>query len=327
MTFAVASPIVVALRFAFVRREQGLNRIGEVRAYCQHIYLAHALWDWGKDGKGGRADSKMDFLTHCDGVMEQLVGIGDEMARFLTLPNMSRGWNRTTRAGRREAQRSMEAAYLLLESVTIQRMTRLTVYAERLKAAGLSGSEISRIRQYERHIANHLEQLRLLKIYRTPQALWAFGRLFTIILPPFYAPTYAEVAREVKSLGLGIAFGVLTAVVFAALFESVQVLEDPFTAFISLDGIDVGEEFEFLNYNQLLKTRQLMFPAAPPYPVGTRLALSGKQYDPEVHFHSTPEERAQLMESGFQRKSDQKPKSTNRRKGLNKRESNWILQA
>jgi hypothetical protein len=102
------------------------------------------------------------------------------------------------------------------------------------------------------------------------------------VLPPFYAPTYAQVARDVNSLGVGITFGIITALGLSALFESLQILEDPFTAFLALDGIDVREEFEVLHYAQLVSTRKLAFPDAPPYPVGRRGALTVYSKRPQV---------------------------------------------
>lgn len=118
-----------------------------------------------------------------------------------------------------------------------QRMVRLTTYDERLKTAGLPATEVSRIRQYERFMGEAMENLRVLKMYRTPQALRSLARIFTLILPAFYAPTFAQLARDVQSLGMGIAFGLLIAVGLTGLFESIQVLEDPFVGFITLDGI------------------------------------------------------------------------------------------
>jgi hypothetical protein len=61
----------------------------------------------------------------------------------------------------------------------------------------------------------------------------------------------------------------------SALFEGLEVLEDPFTAYLALDGIDVREEFEVLYFAQLLSTRRLVFPNAPNYPAGRRAALIG----------------------------------------------------
>jgi hypothetical protein len=116
----------------------------------------------------------------------------------------------------------------------------------------------------------------MVKMYRSPQALRSFARIFTLLLPPFYAPTFAQVAREVNSVTVGVLFGIITAVGLTALFESLQVLEDPFTAFLALDGIDVREEFEVLHFCQLVNTRRLVFPDAPAYPPGRRSALTTK---------------------------------------------------
>lgn len=246
--------------------------IAEMRSSAHHIYLAHCLWDWPENG--GRAGCKtFDFQEHCDAVMAQLVGIGDELSRFLTLPTTSRSRHRMTRQGRREAARTIEVAYRLLESMVTQRMTRLSIYAERLKAVGLPSGEISRIRQYERFLQNSIERLRMYKMYRTPQALRSFARIFTFLLPPFYAPSFAQVAIDLHSLPMGVSFGMITAICLTALFESLQVLEDPFVGYLALDGIDVREEFEVLLWSTLVKTRKMIFPDAPSYPMGRRTAL------------------------------------------------------
>ena len=89
-----------------------------------------------------------------------------------------------------------------------------------------------------------------------------------------------QVAREVNSLGVGISFGIITALGLTMLFESLQILEDPFVAFLALDGIDVREEFEVLHFAQLLATRKLVFPDAPEYPAGRRAALTSKSKKP-----------------------------------------------
>jgi len=41
---------------------------------------------------------------------------------------------------------------------------------------GLAATECSRIRQYERYIGESLEDLRIVKSYRTPIVLRVFGR-------------------------------------------------------------------------------------------------------------------------------------------------------
>lgn len=286
LTFAVTSPIVAALGMAFTRRERALMTIADFRSFSHHLYLAHSLWDWtDKGGRAGAAENMgVNWVEHCDAVMAQLVGIGDELSRFLTLPSASRSRHKFTRQGRKEASLIMEASYHLLESMSTQRMSRLIYYSERLKKIGLPSGEISRLRQYERWMSNNIEQLRVIKMYRTPMALRAFARLLTIFLPPFYAPYYAQVAINVGSLGVGIAFGVVAVFGLTGLFESLQVLEDPFITYLALDGIDVREELEVLHFAQLVNTRKLVFPEAPPYPPGRRCALTGDIQSSKKHY-------------------------------------------
>ena len=153
LSFAVISPISAAVGMAFTRRERALVTIAIVRSSAYHVYLAHSLWDWKENG--GREAANVDWLGHCDAVLAQLIGIGDELSRFLSLPATSRSRHRMTKAGRVEASRTTEVAYHLLESMNTQRITRLTLYSERLKKIGLPSGEISRIRQYERYCKLH----------------------------------------------------------------------------------------------------------------------------------------------------------------------------
>ena len=291
---------------AFRRRERALFEISRVRSFSFQIYLAHALWDWPENG--GRAGSTdTNWLEHCDFVMSQLIGIGDELCRFLSLPSSSRSRHRMTKSGRREAARTVKAAYRLFESLYTQRMTRLSTYDERLRFSGVSASEISRLRQYERFMGESMESLRMLKMYRTPQALRSFARIFTLILPAFYAPTFAQLARDVESLGMGISFGLLIAVGLSGLFNAIQCLEDPFVGFLTLDGINVAEEFEVLQWQQLVNARDILFPYSGDFPIGTRTALPSGTPIPELtraqtkglHKRVTSWDKDNLAETGF----------------------------
>src|SRR3569832_2059612 len=121
------------------------------------------MWEWPENG--GRAGAKdVDWIEHCDAVLAQLIGLGDELSRFLSLPTATKSRHRMTRQGRREAAKIMEVSYHLMESMCTQRMTRLMFYSERLKKIGLPSGEISRIRQYERFLSNNLEHLRMYKL-------------------------------------------------------------------------------------------------------------------------------------------------------------------
>lgn len=288
--FAVVTPVTVAIGLAFRRRELALLHITRVRSSIFQIYLGHSIWDWRKAEKttskgdgdsntmtnvkkkllqksasGRDSMSHIDWEGHSDKVLQQLVGIGDELCRFLTLPTATRTSHRMLKRGRREAASIVEVAYRLFDSLYTQRITKLTMLTEDLKSYGLSPSEASRIRQYERILGEAVEGLRMIKMYRTPLALRSFGRIFTMVLPPLYSPKFAQIAFDLESLAFGILFSLVTPLCLTALFESMRVIEDPFVGSITLDGIDVKEEFEVLNFHQLINARMTVFPDASPF--------------------------------------------------------------
>jgi len=153
---------------------------------------------------------------------------------------------------------------------------------------------VSRMRQYERFMGDAIENLRMVKTYRTPQTLRSFARLFTTLLPPFFAPTYAQLAINVNSLAIGIVFATVTSLCLNALLEGVEVLEDPFVAFVTLDGIDVREEFQVLHWQQLVSARNNVFREAIPYGGHANFFVTGETMGdiessgPEQNMQETP---------------------------------------
>ena len=55
----------------------------------------------------------------------------------------------------------------------------------------------------------------------------------------------------------------MISIALTALFASIDTLEDPFVAVISLDGIDVREELIVLMWRELIISRGTLFPHAP----------------------------------------------------------------
>ena len=123
----------------------------------------------------------------------------------------------------------------------------------------------NRIRQWERNCLDAIERLRVVKMYRTPQGLRSFGRLFSMLLPPFYAPYYAQLAYDVNSLGVAIAFAIFTALALTSLFETISQMEDPFDQSSILDGVDVQTDLMDGFKPLLIALRSRYFPGSPPF--------------------------------------------------------------
>ena len=105
----------------------------------------------------------------------------------------------------------------------------------------------------------------MIKKYRTPQALRSFARLFSFLLPPFYAPYYGQMGSDLNSLGVGITFSILTCIALTSLFESVSQIEDPFVGLFVLDGIHVRKELGEHLWAELMECRNHHFPNAGPF--------------------------------------------------------------
>lgn len=114
-----------------------------------------------------------------------------------------------TKLGKREAAVTVGAGYELFYSLYSEKMVKITKCTEALKQRGLPANEASRIRQWEQLVGESLDHLRMLKMYRTPQALRSFARIFSLLLPPFYAPAFAQLAHDTGSLAFGVSFAII----------------------------------------------------------------------------------------------------------------------
>jgi hypothetical protein len=263
LSFAVITPLSAAISMTFSRRDRALATLASVRSTLTELYTAHAVWDWGfKNGEesAGRTKSGVNWLEHSDNTCREILAICDKLSRWLTLPSSTRARHRTL-FGKVEAVEISKVANPLFESI-IEHFGTLASLCENLKRYGLPPNEATRIRQWERMVLDHVENLRMIKSYRTPQALRSFGRLFSIFVPPFYAPFYAQIAHDVGSLGLAVAFAVLTSIALTALFETVYQMEDPFTDYSILDGIHTRDELVHEFKPNLLVLRRQFFPEA-----------------------------------------------------------------
>jgi hypothetical protein len=262
LSFAVITPLAAAVTMAFKRREQALFNIATMRTTAIELYAAHSVWDWGWKPNGtGRELSAVDWLDHTDKVLVQLFGICEELSRWLTLPNATRARHKVTKSGRNEALETRAVGGKLYESV-ILRFGHLADLCEILKQEGLPPNEATRVRQWERFLLVAVENLRMIKMYRTPQGLRSFARLFSVFLPPFYAPFYAQLARDLNSIGMAVAFATITSLALTSLFETEAQMEDPFVDLSVLDGVCVKRELMDEFKPLLLAMRKHCYPSA-----------------------------------------------------------------
>ena len=223
----------------FKRREVAFMRMGELRGFLLQLYQLHSVLDW-KAGSGRKNQSNDDpfylGIEHSDQVADNIIGLFDELMRFLTLPSSTETRHLLTKRGHSQAGyiRSVEEPIFL--SCTARRMVRFAALAERLKAAGLKKNVCIRIQSYHMKIQIQIEHLRNLKSYRTPQAFRSLSTMTPIIMLPLFGPSFAQLAMDVDSLVVGLFLASASALILSGLCEATRVAEDPFTAFVVMDG-------------------------------------------------------------------------------------------
>lgn len=299
LSFATVTPLIQSISMAFNRREAALRGLASYRSAMYHIYMAQASWDWGECGKkGGRRScventddlksvqeveevkeggdgseedtttlppKPIDWLNHADNLLCQLIHLSDSLSHYLALPTASRTHHRATKLGEREAKTLVFTGRKIFALNAAGRIFMISQLTEALKYRGLPGNEASRIRQWEQYLSVSMENMRLIKEYRTPQSLRLFGRVFTLLLPPLYATSFAQIAIDTESIVFGCIIGAVTSLALTSLFEAVRQLEDPFARGFTFDGIDVTEELQVLAYEELMVARSMVFPDAEEF--------------------------------------------------------------
>jgi hypothetical protein len=277
LSFAVVTPISASIGMAFTRRERALREIAEFKATTKNLYMAHASWDWCKAGPkaattGRAASTDVDWLQHNDRVMAVIFRICSDLTRLLTLPTSNRGRHRVSLCGQQQRLQIEQLSRKLQRNIHYD-ICILSSECEILKREGLPPNEATRVRQWERFISERIEALLMIKRYRTPQALRSFARCFTIFLPPFYAPFYATMAVDLNSLGMAVAFSILTSLALTSLFEAVAQLEDPFVG-LRLDGINVERDLRDELLVELIDSRAYYFPNASKFELDIKVRVS-----------------------------------------------------
>ena len=223
LTFAVVTPLTSSVGMAFSRREEALKYLKTIRSTVIALYLAHASWDWPSRQKpetGRIGSSEVDWVEFGDDSLHTLALLVDELRLYLLLPTTTRARHRVTPIGKREAS-TVQSLSSSIHSSLFERIDALSVKCEFLKLHGLPGNEAIRIRQWEQFVADAIEGLAYMKNYRTPQMLRSYSRLLSVIVPPFFAPYYADLARSTGSVTLACFYAALTALALTGLFECV----------------------------------------------------------------------------------------------------------
>lgn len=259
-------PLVFTIQQAFTRRERALFLIANLKASVISLYWMHRDWSQGETfpdsiGNDHTLAAKrfrsilLDFLTQCKEYLTMEADFESYAEKRLTAKNhhiLDFMVNNLELSG--QSRFSFQA---LVEKFNLQDpvreklrscyrlLSRIAAMNEHLglQAGYTKGGEggMSRTNQYLRYVVSNLEELRMIKDYRTPIMMrYAVGvllHIFPLLLAPYFShfcDSWISTGHEPNSCPAGYAGAISYVTIVMLLFNIQQDIELPF----DMKGLD-----------------------------------------------------------------------------------------
>lgn len=207
---AIVFPIVFSINAAYRRREEALGHFASLKGHAVALFYAHR--DWVPEKKGEHSNRIRGLIEKLlRSVHQYFINEGDDEGLF----------------------NDVYAQFSVISDSM-----------ERLRGAGVSGSEISRCNQYLRSMMIDFEKMRNIHLYRTPKALRAYSQVFLNTFPILFAPYFATLSDE-YSYASGYLVAAFYSLVLVSLDNIQEDLEHPYDE-VGVDDLqlDVSRHYE-----------------------------------------------------------------------------------
>ena len=211
VSIAIIFPVVFAINSAYARREQGLVSLAACKGFMYGFYRITA--DHPKD-------LDPEKTLECK---QKIITLFTSLKRFL------------------ESEPEESASFAKEVYVNIK---ALSLFSKTLLATGLHGRSVSRMIVFLTRFSIAFEEMQMIFYYRTPIGLKAYGKIFLVVFPVLYAPSFALLASEFSGLAAYFSYLIPTlyTIILVSLDNIQTQLENPFDQFGSDDiRVDVGK--------------------------------------------------------------------------------------
>lgn len=191
---AIVFPVVFSIDSAYKRRERTLVLLSDFKAHLNAIYLASRDW----------IDPK--HRTFCGELKIRLLASYNSLKEYCTVPASS-------------LEEAEKQVYLAIGD--------LSKLAQNFRGMDMNLSEVSRINQYISKLAIAMENIKVIRQYRTPVTLRAYSKVFIYSFPILYGPYFVHAAQD-YSHGLEFFMPVVFSFILVSLDNIQEHLENPF---------------------------------------------------------------------------------------------------
>ncbi|GFR41041.1 hypothetical protein Agub_g1474, partial [Astrephomene gubernaculifera] len=254
-------PLVFTIQQAFARRERATVLVANMKASMVALYYMHRDWDQSENFPSSLGNNNLVWARKVKAVLEELCG---SCSRYLTAQDRYE----SIAERRLVAKKNDELYELFLHRLDVEErgtphfsrrvhraerqdpghvhlldcyraLSLLSVLNEQLtlKAGYTRGGEggMSRTNQYLRYIISNLEELRMIREYRTPYMMrTACGillHIFAIILAPYFAhfcDSWISLGNREKTCPAGYAGAIVYVMIVMLLYHTQVDIEMPF---------------------------------------------------------------------------------------------------
>jgi len=190
---AIVFPVVFSIDSAYKRRERALNYIADMKAHIMSIYLASRDWEGANES----------FYKE---VEPMLIRVYESVGSYLTSGNPV------------DVEKELNIS---------NRISELSHKMQDFRELGLQAGEVSRINQYISKILVDIENIKMIRKYRTPVTLRAYSKIFIYSFPLIYGPYFVAASENYTSV-LVYVMPLLFSFILVSLDNIQMHLENPF---------------------------------------------------------------------------------------------------
>lgn len=211
---AIVFPVVFSIDSAYKRRERTLMLLSDFKAHLNAIYMASQQWI-EPSNESYASDIKVQ-LIEVFSLLRKLCSVNDK-------------------------------EFIVAERAVYEQISELSKALQKLRKLDMYLGEVSRVNQYVSKLTIDIENIKVIRQYRTPVTLRAYSRVFIYSFPVLYGPYFVHAAQE-YSHGLEYFMPIIFSFILVSLDNIQEHLENPFD--------QIGEDdvkFDVENFADQLK--------------------------------------------------------------------------
>ncbi len=191
---AIVFPVVFSIDSAYKRRERTLMLLSDFKAHVNAIFMASQQWI-------APANKEIEHEVKND-----LISVFEALKHLCSVHQKD---------------------YQKAETNIYQKINNLSQTLQKLRKLDMYLGEVSRVNQYVSKLIIDIENIKVIKQYRTPVTLRAYSRVFIYSFPILYGPYFVHAAQE-YSHGLEYFMPIIFSFILVSLDNIQEHLENPF---------------------------------------------------------------------------------------------------